>query len=202
MNTTPNYQLSQWEAEDRVLRTDFNADNAKIEAALCGLEERVTVLERAGRNLTYYVGLLGLLDFGSSGKRLPQQSYFCDNFAAPAVYTITGDAVVANRALTLTGAGKTASASTIRLAMDERDWKTALCWVHSDVPGVTVDLNGFPMQKADETFAHMPTHDGSVFEQLFRLDRPGKDNSAQITLRLSTGTRNSLSVYDIFAFFQ
>lgn len=33
-NYTPNYQLSQWEAGDAVLREDFNADNRKIEKAL------------------------------------------------------------------------------------------------------------------------------------------------------------------------
>jgi len=36
-NYTPNYQLNQWEADDRVLRTDFNADNEKIDAALAAL---------------------------------------------------------------------------------------------------------------------------------------------------------------------
>ena len=34
MNQTTNYQLSQWDEEDRILRTDFNSDNAKIDAAL------------------------------------------------------------------------------------------------------------------------------------------------------------------------
>ena len=33
-NHTTNYQLNQWEATDQVLRTDFNADNAKLDAAL------------------------------------------------------------------------------------------------------------------------------------------------------------------------
>lgn len=33
-NKTTNYQLNQWEASDDFLRTDFNEDNAKIEAAL------------------------------------------------------------------------------------------------------------------------------------------------------------------------
>ena len=33
-NYTNNYNLCQWEASDKVLRTDFNADNAKIDAAL------------------------------------------------------------------------------------------------------------------------------------------------------------------------
>ncbi len=34
MNYTKNYQLNQWEPADRVLRTDFNEDNRKIEEAL------------------------------------------------------------------------------------------------------------------------------------------------------------------------
>ena len=33
-NHTPNYSLSQWEPGDDVLRADFKADNAKIDAAL------------------------------------------------------------------------------------------------------------------------------------------------------------------------
>lgn len=38
-NYTDKYRLCQWEATDAVLRTDFNQDNAKIEAALAILEE-------------------------------------------------------------------------------------------------------------------------------------------------------------------
>ena len=38
-NHTTNYQLNQWEATDQVLRTDFNEDNAKLDAALAGLAE-------------------------------------------------------------------------------------------------------------------------------------------------------------------
>ena len=33
-NHTTNYALNQWEGTDKVLRTEFNADNAKIDAAL------------------------------------------------------------------------------------------------------------------------------------------------------------------------
>ena len=36
MNRTPNYNLNQWEKSDKVLMDDFNADNAKIDAALKG----------------------------------------------------------------------------------------------------------------------------------------------------------------------
>ncbi len=42
-NKTPNYQLSQWERDDKVQMEDFNADNAKIDAALSGKAEASAV---------------------------------------------------------------------------------------------------------------------------------------------------------------
>ena len=38
MQQTTHYQLNQWEPEDRILRTDFNSDNARVDAALAGLK--------------------------------------------------------------------------------------------------------------------------------------------------------------------
>lgn len=40
-NYTPNYQLHQWQPEDPFLRTDFNADLAKIDTAL-GKHDQLT----------------------------------------------------------------------------------------------------------------------------------------------------------------
>ena len=40
MDYTQNYQLNQWEATDRVLREDFNSDNAKIDAAIAAAAAR------------------------------------------------------------------------------------------------------------------------------------------------------------------
>ena len=39
---TTNFGLNQWAAEDKVLRTDFNADNAKLDAALAGMPRVIT----------------------------------------------------------------------------------------------------------------------------------------------------------------
>ena len=44
-NHTTNYQLNQWEGTDKVLRTEFNADNAKIDAALKANADAVDSLE-------------------------------------------------------------------------------------------------------------------------------------------------------------
>ena len=40
-NYTEHYDLCQWEATDQVQRTDFNADNAKVDAALKALFDQV-----------------------------------------------------------------------------------------------------------------------------------------------------------------
>lgn len=47
-NYTENYGLCQWEATDAVLRTDFNEDNAKIDAELARLEKEKTNLSTFG----------------------------------------------------------------------------------------------------------------------------------------------------------
>ena len=48
MNQTANYQLSQWEATDRFLMSDFNSDNSKIDAALKANAEAIAA-EAAAR---------------------------------------------------------------------------------------------------------------------------------------------------------
>ena len=45
MNRTTNYKLCQWEADDKVQRTDFNADNAKLDAAIKAVAQRAAALE-------------------------------------------------------------------------------------------------------------------------------------------------------------
>ena len=47
-NHTTNYNLNQWEATDKVLRTDFNEDNAKIDAALKSHDDAIAA-ETAAR---------------------------------------------------------------------------------------------------------------------------------------------------------
>ena len=41
-NQTEYCQLSQWDASDQVLRTEFNGDNSKIDAALAAMSEEVS----------------------------------------------------------------------------------------------------------------------------------------------------------------
>ena len=50
MNQTANYQLSQWESTDRILMSDFNSDNAKIDAALKTNADNIAALEAVKGN--------------------------------------------------------------------------------------------------------------------------------------------------------
>ena len=58
MNYTQNYQLNQWDATDRVLRTDFNSDNQKIDAALKNAADAVAAEAAARAAGDVYVKLL------------------------------------------------------------------------------------------------------------------------------------------------
>ena len=44
---TTHYGLNQWQPEDAVLRTDFNADNAKTDTALNNLQQQIQTKEAA-----------------------------------------------------------------------------------------------------------------------------------------------------------
>ena len=55
-NQTTNYQLNQWEPTDQVLHTDFNADNAKVDAALAGLASAVALCGNCKIEYGSYVG--------------------------------------------------------------------------------------------------------------------------------------------------
>lgn len=45
MQQTENYALNQWNPEDRILRTDFNADNAKIDEAIAAVRDACPVVK-------------------------------------------------------------------------------------------------------------------------------------------------------------
>ena len=59
---TEHYELNQWLATDQVLRTDFNADNAKIDVALGTLAAAV---EQCGNCKIVYGSYTGTGEYGN-----------------------------------------------------------------------------------------------------------------------------------------
>lgn len=54
MNQTKKYQLNLWDKTDRIQMEDFNADNAKIEAALSSVAEQAALVTQCGNCQLYY----------------------------------------------------------------------------------------------------------------------------------------------------
>ena len=104
-NQTTNYQLNQWEPTDAVQRVDFNADNAKLDAALNALsdqvakkadEEDLTALSESVAAVSAGMGncemeLLTYTGTGAKGTSSPTQITFS---AVPDVFLIAGDLAI------------------------------------------------------------------------------------------------------------
>lgn len=68
MQQTEQYQLNQWELADRVRMEDFNADNAKLETALTGLQTSLSGLGTRLNSLSGSVTELGVDLAGKCGR--------------------------------------------------------------------------------------------------------------------------------------
>lgn len=131
-NATQNYALNQWEPSDKVLRTEFNADNAKVDAALLALSQRADGLSSAKADNTALAALSQRMD-GLSASKADQTSLTALS------QTVDG--------LSSAKADKTAlsalQASVNGLSADKAD-KTALSALQTTV-------NGLSANKADKT---------------------------------------------------
>ena len=72
-NHTEHFSLNQWLPDDQVKHTDFNADNAKIDAALGAMAPQLAMLARAVPNLAFYEGQEGIRRL-LKGERHPAQN--------------------------------------------------------------------------------------------------------------------------------
>ena len=94
-NQTSNYQLSQWERSDKIQMEDFNADNAKIDAALkaqaATCASLQTLLNKKGN---CSVGAFTYTGTGGYGPDNPTQVQFPK---VPAAFIIYGDELMIGR---------------------------------------------------------------------------------------------------------
>ncbi|MCI9331272.1 MAG: hypothetical protein HFG05_03760 [Oscillibacter sp.] len=194
MKQTEDYQLNQWDLSDRVRMEDFNADNAKIAAALSGMEERMKVMERVVPNIVYYVGQLALVDFRERRKVLPNRAMHYWDFPELAGEVLIGGAAVKNGHLVLTGAGAKGSMTSIPYSIAQSGWTTIRLWTHHSGGKVTAAINGTEMERVRGGFA-TSVSGVNALEQEFIGHNDGK-GSFQITLNLDCGTDASMSVED------
>lgn len=191
-NQTTNYQLNQWEATDQVLRTDFNADNAKIDAALETLSEQAALMCRVVPDLAYYIGLLGVLDLKERGQYLSQRSILYEAFRFPEELALSGQAVIQDEVLSFSGSG---SAATQNLSLGRSDWTQARLWLRFSGNGTLVlHLNGNEMEYVS-SFRTRNAAGEVCWEREYLWSGAGT-GAVQIKLTGEPGTESAMEVYD------
>ncbi len=111
MNYTQHYQFNQWEASDKVQRTDFNADNAKIDAAIRGVAQRAEEIAAAIPKVALgtYTGngaetrLIPLPFPPKAVMVVSQEGRMRYNFSSSSYYTYGGLALAGSPAMDSTG---------------------------------------------------------------------------------------------------
>ena len=85
MEQTPNYALSQWDEQERILREDFNANNAKVEQALAEQAESLAALAaQTGNCEMTFLTYTGTGSYNGTATRIAFP-------ARPDAYIIAGD---------------------------------------------------------------------------------------------------------------
>ena len=195
-NYTENFDFCQWEPTDPVIRTDFNADNAKLEAALTALEEAKIRLDRAAVTLAYYTGRLTLKEMDSTGKHPPQRSIKCDIFASSQGRTLTGGVTVQNNSLVLNGTGKTGSMSVGFTLTGQENWTQARLWIHFKGGNIVPKLNDIPMEYVQNDYV-TSVSGTDCWEREYVWNGQGS-SSGTVTLELNTESSSSTIVYDYY----
>jgi len=194
-NYTSNYQLNQWEADDRVLRTDFNADNTKIDAELAELRKKADMA-------LYYVGQLGLRAKRSHGAlaRPPRQGFLFDGFDIAMGPTLSGDVTVQNSTL-IVPAGKT-GVWTCSFIPNVYKWTHGWFWITNTYGGtVKPTLEGVTLGKPTSFNVDAPDLSReSAYQYTYPFSstsgEPMSPYSFKFRLDLAAGANRDLIVYD------
>ena len=196
-NYTENYALCQWQPTDQVQRTDFNADNARLEAALSSLEARVAELYRAVPNLAYNVYDLALKDFYESGYHGYRRALLMQNFhAQDTIASLTGGLVIQNNTLVLSGAGQTGVMTSLPLVMSGVSWNRVIAWMRYAAGATyTMAVNGTVLTKKESRFT--TTFEGEECVEARLESEASGSVTATVTLTLETNSSaGSAAVYD------
>ena len=194
---TENFDLCQWEPTDPVIRTDFNADNAKIEAALSSLEERVAMLYRTVPDLAYYIGHLEILDMEERQKILPTQSMVYHSFKISSELSFTGQGSIQNGALLATGAG---TVTTAPRSLGRSDWTQVKLWLrYSGTGTITPHINNNAMEYVSSLLV-TNTAGQVCSERTYTWNGVG-NSTATFKIAFDNGGGGSLSLYDFRAVF-
>jgi len=144
LERTEQYQLSRWQKSDRILMDDFNADNAKIDAALT-TNAAAILAEKAAR------------EAGAAAEESARKS---------ADAALQSSIITTNPIARLIDVTTTASANQVNLTIGNIDWNAyAQVFLYADIKGngpLTVTVDG----RTDKIYACTPGGSTAVTEYL------------------------------------
>ena len=120
---TSNYKLCQWEASDKVLRTEFNADNAKIDAALGSLASSVSGKASSSTVSSLQSTVNGLKTSKADKSALDSRSQTVSQHAA----ALSGKGNCQLYVTSYTGSGKYGADHPNRLTFDKKPMVVFVC---------------------------------------------------------------------------
>ena len=193
-NYTANYNLCQWEATDQVQRTDFNADNAKIDAALGDLMISAT----GTKNLSHIIYDMAMKDYAATGYHGFRRGLMMGRFEdQTSIASMTGDLVLQNGALILSGAGKTGTMTSHNFGVGVDGWNHVIAWIKYDPSGsYSISVNGTPLSLTAR-WSTRTANQVSCREGQYEADVPASpSSSATVSITLATGEKNEAAIYE------
>ena len=121
---TTNYGLHQWEASDDFLRTDFNTDFAKIDAALGEKADAAALAEKCGAVTGTYIGdgaASKAINLGFSPKAVILREHLSSPCFAPAGGTDVVDSYAEKLVMELSSQGFTVHYQTYSIGANSYD---------------------------------------------------------------------------------
>lgn len=191
-NYTANYNLCQWEATDQVQRTDFNQDNAKIDAALGDL----ATVAAGTISLAHTVCDLAMKDAIATGQYGFRRGLILEDFHDDYnVHDITGDLVVQDGCLKLSGVGKSGTMTTYNITAGRDSWNRVVFWLkYIPGPAYTVAVDGVTLTMTDRWT--LPMRNGRACQETQYEGRISGGQSAVITLTVNTEDEELAAVYE------
>ena len=204
---TTNYGLCQWEPGDSFVRTEFNQDNARIDAAIKGvadtaaaetaaLAERVTAADRGHTNLTYNVYDMAMKSYYENKVSGQRRAMFVEDFETEDyVAELGGELHVQVGALVLPWSAEPATMTTVPLPLAGVSWSKVFAWVKC-LPGVTYTMavSGIPMTHTGTSAAQSMA--GTECQELaFEAAVPGSE-SVVLSLTLTARDQIPPRVYE------
>lgn len=195
---TSNYHLHQWSPEDQLLKTIYNGNLQKIDAALGELDLHTTESSRFLPRLAYNVYNLIVQNYYDGKVFLPFQNLHFDGFLnSDYIAQTTGGVHVSNQMLVLEGQGAIGT-MLANVRWITTPYQRAFAWARGNGT-LSISLDGQEMHLDSRRNTYTVQGEGCS-EWTFSLDFQGGVHP-NILLQMSCGAGSAMKIHDYGVYF-